>query len=221
MISTRTDNARNKRFSSGFSLVELIVVVSIFIIMTTIVLFNQNKFSSDISISNVAHSIALSIREAQVYGILVRESEVNGSDSNFTSAYGIHFLKLNSLDPSFALIFFSDDDDDLRYTDDPADSEINRYTLAEGNRITEICTYGEGSGDVNCTYASGSNEITTADIVFKRPEPRAIITDSNFEDAPQDYLKEIRITITSSLGDKTRIVKVLSSGQVSVMNQTP
>jgi prepilin-type N-terminal cleavage/methylation domain-containing protein len=193
----------------GFSLVELLVVLAIFIIITTVVLFNQNKFSSDISISNVAYDVALQIRQAQVYGILVKEGEIQSDD--FNSAYGIHFSR--ATDNSGVLQMFSDEDDDFQY-DAGADLEVGPVRRpAEENKIIDVCSYDLNGNNKSC-FSSNNDTVDSLDIVFKRPEPAAIITHQS--SGSENRKGQVDIIIESSLGDKTRTVKVFSSGQISV-----
>lgn len=205
MIKNHIHNPR--KFSGGFSLVELIVVVAIFIIITSVVLFNQNKFSSDIGISNAAYSVALQIRQAQVYGILVRQAK-QGAVNNFNTAYGIHFSKTGGTGPiGFSL--FSDDSPNLIF--DNGDTPINYFQLPEGNTITDVCTY-DSIGVKQCFKSSGG-ALSSVDITFKRPEPAALISDSLSSITRKG---KVDIIITSALGNKTRLIKVFSSGQISV-----
>lgn len=196
--------------NKGFSLVELLVVVSIFLIITSVVLFNQNKFSSDISISNVAYSIALEIRQAQVSGILVGQG---GSD--FNKAYGVHFKIINNNE--IVLQNFTDDDGDLEY--DTAEGDAVQQ-LVEGNIILSVCTYSAESGTAGeeCITPTNIGDIDTVDIMYKRPDPSAIILD-NFSSDSNDRRKRVEITIQSSLGDRTRIIKAYNTGQISVYNE--
>lgn len=205
---------RSLKHIQGFSLVELLVVVSIFIIITSVVIFNQNKFSSDISISNVAYRVALDIRKAQVYGILVRDDEVD-----FEGAYGIHFRKKR--DNTVEYFLFADsqrtagENNYLIYDGDNGDDQriTPIYSLAEGNVFKNICTYDSSGRDEKCFFSAGI-QAQNVDIVFKRPEPSAIITDST----SGTRKRRVDITITSSLGDKTHTIKTFSSGQISVYN---
>ena len=206
MIPFRT---KTRSVASGFSLVELLIVVAIFLIITSIVLFSQNKFSSDISISNVAYQIALEVRQAQVYGILVRKNQ-----DDFNSAYGLHFYKdgneLKFL--TFADNSFPDDEDDALVYDD-ADSILATHALEEGNVLSRVCTYDSiGDDDSRQCFSPSDDELSSVDIVFKRPEPAALITDSS----SSVRKGEVEITVTSSLGDRTRTVKVFGTGQISV-----
>lgn len=79
---------KNKQ-NRGVTLVELIVVVFIFTIISSITIFNYSNFRSSASIQNLADDIALSVRKAQGYAIGVR-----GYNSVF-SGYGIHFTLKN------------------------------------------------------------------------------------------------------------------------------
>ncbi len=52
----------------GFTLIEFIVIISIFAIMSAVTLFNYQGFKSSVSLSNLSRDIALTIRQAQVFG---------------------------------------------------------------------------------------------------------------------------------------------------------
>src|ERR1035437_8584732 len=79
-------NFHKNKYNSGFTLVELLVVIFIFMIITGITIFSYGKFNSSLSIQNLADDIALSVRRAQGFAIGVR-----GTGSSFTDGYGIHF----------------------------------------------------------------------------------------------------------------------------------
>jgi len=198
--------------NKGFSLVELLVVLSIFLIITSVVLFNQNKFSSDISITNVAYSIALEIRQAQVSGILVGQGQ-----NDFNKAFGVHFMIENN-----QIVFqnFKDYDDKLNYDSGEGDAS---QQLSEGNIILSVCTYTSATEQIGkkClapTTSSTSGVLTAVDIMYKRPEPSAIIIDTLSANA-NDRRKRLEVIVQSSLGDRTRTIKAYNTGQISVYNQ--
>jgi prepilin-type N-terminal cleavage/methylation domain-containing protein len=58
---------------SGFTLIELMVVLVVFVALTGIMISSQSKFDGTILLNNLAYDIALSIREAQTYGVNVKE----------------------------------------------------------------------------------------------------------------------------------------------------
>jgi prepilin-type N-terminal cleavage/methylation domain-containing protein len=74
---------KNKK--AGVTLIELMVVISIFAIISATVIVDYRSFSSSISTQNLADDIALSIRKAQGYAIGVR------GYNNIFNGYGIHF----------------------------------------------------------------------------------------------------------------------------------
>lgn len=52
----------------GFTLVEFIVIISIFSIMATVALVNFRSFRGDLAVNNLAHDISLVLRQAQTTG---------------------------------------------------------------------------------------------------------------------------------------------------------
>ncbi len=78
---------RTHAVNVGFSMVELMISIGIFMLITGILLANFPSFSSKISLENLAYEIALSIREAQIYGLSVKQFGTGG----FDYGYGIHF----------------------------------------------------------------------------------------------------------------------------------
>ena len=49
---------------SGFTLVELLVTITIFVILTGVVLVNSNSFDNSVLLNNFAYDVALTIKEA-------------------------------------------------------------------------------------------------------------------------------------------------------------
>lgn len=195
--------------SLGFSLVELLVVVAIFIIITSVVLINQNKFSSNVAIQNLAYQIGLAIRQAQVYGLSVRGSNANGADT-FDTAFGVHFD--DSSKTSF--IFYADSDSDKMYLEgnDVLESTFN----IDSGTISNVCTT-DGSGNKNCfnSTPNGGTDIDSADITFKRPDPEAVIVNNlTPSSGPND--SKIEITVQSALKDRSQTIVVTSTGQIYV-----
>lgn len=184
-------------FQKGFSLIELMVAVSIFIIISTVVLANHSRFNSSVLLGSLAYDIALSIREAQVYGVSVREFE-----SGFSVGYGIRFSSANS----YAL--FVDTNDNQRY-DDGTDTILSTYSLERGHTIQRFC----GTTSEGIEACSDEGIIAHLDIVFVRPDPDAIITSDE-----AGIYSSGKIVVASPNGD-TRTVEVASTGQISVMNQ--
>lgn len=198
--------------NKGFSLVELIVVVAIFLIITSIALTRQSKFSSDILISNLAYEFALSLREAQVYGIgsRVAPSAITG-DQRFKVGYGIS-LDLNS--PS-EYNFFTDIPGNgisgaSNHIDDGGDEFMYVVPITRNQRVKDFCGI-DSSGVPVCAKSDFDIEMHVS---FVRPNPDAhiLVGVSGFEITyPQGV-----IILESSTGDKCRIVRVTQTGQIAV-----
>ena len=89
---------KNKKVNyrkSGFTLIELMVVLVIFVALTGIMISSQSKFDGSILLDNLAYDIALSIREAQTYGVNVKEFATSSSPSVF-AGYGVNFMKADN-----------------------------------------------------------------------------------------------------------------------------
>lgn len=191
----------------GFTLVELLVVMSIFVIMTAVVLFNQNKFSSDTALTNITYEAALQIRQAQVYGILVRQTS---SSPVFDVGYGIHLEKSFPESP-ITLSLFSDNDNSGTFN--LGDNVIVPFKMREGNVIKDVCTTSPSLVVVCFASSTVPQTATSTDIVFKRPEPAASILDGSGVSGKKST---VDITISSALGDKTKLITVRNTGQISV-----
>jgi prepilin-type N-terminal cleavage/methylation domain-containing protein len=197
----------NKFFKRGFSLIELLVVLGIFVIITSVVLARQNRFSSDIILTDLAYQVAVSIRQAQVYGIGVR-----GSGAAYDIGYGVHFA---TPVPMTSYTFFPD----LNKNQQASASELSAagssvYQIAKG-KITDVCAYNTNTLQNTCLSVSG-NGISAFDVVYIRPNPAANITDSNGNNS---YSKLI-ITLSSALGDRYKCITAYSTGEVAVSNPT-
>ena len=185
--------------NKGFTLIELLVVMAIFIVITSVVLFNQNKFSSDTALTSLTYEIALQIRQAQVYGILVRQQT-----SAFDVGYGIHFQNNNGV---ISFLLFSDLNNDGKYVLGDDGNPISTFSLREGNTISNVCTTKSGVQ----TCFSDLATLLPVDVVFRRPNPDASIIDSfNISN------NQVDITITSALKDRSKTITVLNTGQISL-----
>ncbi len=183
--------------SRGFSLIELIVAVSIFAFISTVVLANNNKFNSSVLLGSLAYDIALSVREAQVFGLSVRQFS-----DNFQVGYGVRFL------PNSTYLFFVDTNTNQTY-DVGTDAVIDTFSLSRGHTIQSFCGVTVG-GTERCS--NSSTPISHLDVVFLRPNPDALISSNE----PGIYSRGI-ITVASQ-GGETRTINIASTGQISVQN---
>ncbi len=71
----------------GFTLIELMITVSIFAIMTALLVAKYGAFNNGVLLTNLAYDIALNIRSAQSYGL-----NTKGTDT-FDGQYTVTFVK--------------------------------------------------------------------------------------------------------------------------------
>ncbi len=174
------------------------MTAAIIAFISAVLLARHNQFSGSILITNLAYEMALSVRQAQVYGLASRESPVGGG---FTIGYGVHFESTN---PTY-FIFFADLNGNHRY--DGGGELIERYDIRYGNQLSNLCATQSG-GTVEC---SSSGAINYIDISFLRPNPDAFMRTSNFAGT----YRSLQLSVVSPQG-VTRSVSVYSTGQISV-----
>ncbi len=175
------------------------VVTAVFVILSAIVLANNSRFGNVIVLQNLTHDIALSVREAQVYGIAVRRYDPLTGPGVFSYGYGVHFA------PGTSYELFADANANGMWD---AGETVRVTTIAGGFSIQDICAP---------TDVCGKSRV---DIIFKRPEPDACISVSGATSLSLDghcisSHNRAVISIVSARGDHANVV-IESSGQISV-----
>ncbi|HVM73900.1 MAG TPA: prepilin-type N-terminal cleavage/methylation domain-containing protein [Candidatus Paceibacterota bacterium] len=197
--------------AAGFSLIELLVVVAIITLVSAVVFANINKFGGQSRLQSLVYDIALTIRQAQVYGISVKQV----AGSNFDTGFGVSF---NLANPALYRLF-NDINENGKY-DAGEDVSPSPYAINQNYVYSKLCA--TISGTEYCPY-------TSMNIVFIRPNPNAYfivqgggvgITDSctsvygNVEQC-SGTISQGRIVITSPRGDCMSII-VSANGEISV-----
>lgn len=187
--------------SKGFTLVELMVVLAIIVIITSVVLTSQSSFNKTLILSNTAYDIALTLRSVETYGL---GSRALGTTVN--AGYGLHF----DGGTSGSFILFADtwpiascDRPDCKPGDNVytsgADSLVQTYTLGNRMTISDFCALSGGS------WSCG---LSSLDIVFSRPNPDALISANGLS------YSSACITVTSPQGGM-KYVSIAASGQIN------
>lgn len=180
----------------------MLAVMTIFVVISTLTLASNSRFGGNITLETLAYDIALSVRQAQVYGIAVRRSDIGSSD--FERAYGIHIDR--SQPTTYQLFADLAPGDGLYSCPDPQNAAtcelVQNTTMRGGFTIADLCVRPIGQPEM-----CGLNEVN---IVFRRPEPDAFIR----VDGVQTY-EQARIVIQSPQGSRADILIELA-GQISV-----
>ena len=179
----------------GFTLIEMLVVMAIFAILTSVTLASNSNFGTRITLETLAYDIALTIRQAQVYGIAVQRF---GGDPNFDRGYGIHF---DTSTPSSYQMFADILSGNGLYDEGEL---VSANTIKGGYGISDICVRPQGQTSETC----GLDEL---DILFKRPEPDAYIRSN-----ANSTLHELGRVVLLSPQGVSKTILVESSGQISV-----
>jgi prepilin-type N-terminal cleavage/methylation domain-containing protein len=200
----------------GFTLIELLVTIVIFVILTGVVLVNQNGFNSAELLNNFAYDMVLTIKQAQSYGVNVQEN-VQGL---FNAPYGVYFNTNTSNQGSRTSFVLFDDltginGPDFRYTNDkgvttcPTNNPecVQKYTIKNGLYIKDICV---GSDENSCNRPE--NELS---ILFKRPNLEALIYSDFTGTSGMIRYQYAKITLASQGGATTSVV-VTDPGQIYI-----
>lgn len=213
----------------GFSLVEMVVVLGIMVMLVAIVLTGQTSFNRTVAVTDTAYMLALSIRQAQTYGL---SSRAYSGVTN--AAYGVHFAGTTNTTsyqvfgdvypvapgtasaycPGHSAAAGNPDAKPGNCLYDSAQSEmVQNYVLNRGFYISDICGR-DTAGTLRCT---SNSYLTGIDIVFLRPNTDSIVT--GLRSGGNIRLTDAQITLMTATGG-ARYVCVSSVGQVSVATTT-
>jgi prepilin-type N-terminal cleavage/methylation domain-containing protein len=207
-------NNFNKKIkkNGGFTYVELIVVLSIFAIMTSIVIFNYGAYQANVDIKVMANDIALKIVQAQ-------KDAVNGvtNDLSFTSgkpSYGVYFPPYSISSKDF--YFFADLDGNHLYTNSSCNNPTPDACLADvkitegGDYISSILNCGSTCGGSH----SSPQQLSDLAITFTRPESEAVFYSSSIPVIVNDHIEIVVQSPTSS--SSTGCIDIYPSGRIQL-----
>ncbi len=202
-----------RNYQRGMSYVELIVVLSIFATMSSIVVFNYDIFQAKIDIKNLVSDIAFKIVEAQKSSVsgkfppTAQQSQLSslGTISTWKPSYGI-YIDLATDPKSFTYFTDLDQGDDYDISTCPGSLEcLEKISITKGNIISRL--------DVFYTSApTVAVSVSNVTILFKRPNSEAIINSSSGFTFPVSHFQ---ITVTSPKSVSS-VIKVYRSGRIQI-----
>lgn len=191
----------NKR---GFTLTELIVVMSIATIMMATLVIKQGSWNDNLALRTQAYELAMTIRQAQAYSLGVRENATSVGDK-FNVGYGV-FMDQGHMD---RYTFFADKDGDKKY--DAGEEIESSKVFNRGVSILKVC--GFNGGVEKCFPGVGFWE--QVNISFLRPQTNANVIFLN-NGGNNKTPSPAKIYLKSSGSGKVITVEVKTNGQVSI-----
>jgi hypothetical protein len=205
-------------------LVELLVVVSIMVIITTIALLGQTSFNRSLVLTDTAYTVAFSVREAQALGI---SSRTFASTQN--AGYGVHFASggLSSyslfadISPAAAgnvqtasicpghVVGSGPEAKPGDCIQTVASEIVRTYTFNSGFKVKSFCGIETSSSLERC-----NGYLDTLDILYLRPNTQSVVT--GVRSGTRVPLSDATIRIQSPDGTVERCVYISRVGQVSV-----
>ncbi len=200
--------------NQGMTFMELIVIISLFGIIASVVLFNSRDFSSNISLQNLSQDIALTIKRAQT------TSASGGYNALFVlpnkPSYGIY---VHPDEQSF--YYFADLDNSGRLDSvDPAnracgtpmagDECIEKYTISGTDDIKEVCV------NTKLSSAGECSPMKELEVVFKRPNLDAILRYAGTTAVSSGLIVDGKIVIQSADETRQKNIIIWATGQISV-----
>ena len=209
----------------GFTLVEMLVVLSIIAIITTIALFGQSTFNRSVLLTDASYTVALSLREMQSLGLSSRK--FSGVQN---AGYGGRFTGSGN-----SFLLFADIGGASPGTNCPVgqslaagnpekkpgncvynagtDGIVRTYTFNRGFSISRICGTAMVGGAEYCS--TDGTPLTAVDVVFIRSNTTDTIMTGQRSGSPVTLSKaEIYIKDADSLSSRGICISQL--GQVSV-----
>lgn len=204
---------------SGFTVVELMVTITIVVLVTGIIMLQYSSFNSSVLLKSQAYLTAFDVREAQSLAVSVR-AQAGPSSAQFYEQYGLFF----DITKSHQYLLFQDNDANnagvdispAHYDtpDDDNDSDIEEkvgapYLIDPRFEIVNICAI----VGVNRTCTSSSVTFRTLAISFKRPDFDATFYTPGVTGQAQAVEIHFAKDSSSSL---IRTVTIYTTGQIKI-----
>lgn len=190
----------------GFTLIELVVVVGVMAVVSSLLLANFPRFSKQIAVEREAGKLALALRKAQSLALAVREFNPAFNDDPFCAnppvrfpGYGV-FLDISD---SAHYLIYGDASCSKYYESSPSEEAVETALLDGKIYLSSIKGYDAG-------VCSGGCDLGELSVLYVRPGPAIWIRS---EGVDYNYAE---IVLSSSDGTVTKKVVARFTGQVSI-----
>lgn len=195
--------------SAGFTLIELMVTLTIVILATGLVMIRYVSFNSTVLLNSLAYQVAFDFRETQSLAISVR-----GSNAEFREEYGMHF----DVNTPNQYILFQDTNQSLnvngfiRYDSDENEAVGDPIIIDPRFTVVDLCGTSMG-GARNCLSDTGGEFPQFVTVAFARPDFDAIMYGDGIGPLSE---AEFILGTDDAESDITRSVIVTRNGQITV-----
>ncbi len=193
----------------GFTYVELIVVLSIFAVMSSVILFNYKGYQEKVDMRTLANQVALRLVQAQKYAV-GGKIPPRTTVTNWKPSYGVYFSTStapgNDAD-SKDFVFFTDLDNNKIYGNGSGNGSCSSGT----GECLEKISISRGSY-VKGISMDGTTPIIDLYIIFTRPDSGAYFSSATGP-ISGTYAE---ITLSSATGSTTSIIDVYPSGRIQL-----
>jgi type II secretory pathway pseudopilin PulG len=180
--------------SLGFTVIELMVTITIVVLVTGIVLVQYSSFNSSVLLTSQAYLTAFDLRETQSLAVSVR-----GQGQSFREEYGLYF----NLGQNNQYILFQDNGTTKPAVYDPGEEIAAPNIVDPRFIIADICVTAGGA------QTCGIQDLS---ITFKRPDFDAVFGRST----GVTNITQAEILFTPQNGSGSRTVLITQAGQISV-----
>ena len=210
-LSFRNTYVRKAHSSRAFTVVELMVTVTIVVLVTGLIMIQYSAFNNSVLLKSQAYLTAFDIREAQSMAVSIR-----GQGNEFREEYGLYF-KMNSADE---YLLFQDNDTNGTYSPARYDTgeEVGLpYRVDPRFSIVNLCIK---QGSVRTCYAEDPDtptaesldpDLASLTISFSRPNFDALFFVPN-----ESGISSAEIIFSPHNNAVRRKVSVFQTGQISV-----
>jgi prepilin-type N-terminal cleavage/methylation domain-containing protein len=181
---------------NGFTLIELIVSISIIAMVTGIFLANYSSANRRSDLTMTSQKMVADIRVAQNYALGLARYGLSGSTNVPLGGWGVHIDLVDSNFGNKKYLIFADDDGNKVYNSGEAD-------IRSGSQITTLPT-----NIIIQSITSG----TSADITFLPPDPLTTIT------GPLNTYNQLDIVLKDLKTNTIKTVRVNFLGLVEVID---
>lgn len=210
--------------NKGFTLIEFIVILSIFAIMAAVALFNFSGFRANVGVNNLTHDITLTIRQAQVFGWSTTSGVIDATADPERRAQGVVFPYQNGeWARSFILYSKGTPGSLAAYEGTPPDVVADTISIQGPNHIADIRTADSRTDllidDTSHQLATGNSQPVTQDfsVAFSRPRPEAMFFSASNQliDPSSDFVG-IYVAADATPNQLEKVIIISRLGEIEV-----